>query len=87
MMYGKVQWLNLFMLALEFQGLKFVWWWVTYKRVVRGRDGVEIKSMIDLVLVKRDMDMLRYVQDVRVVKVMGRGLSYHYVVLVKVRLV
>ena len=32
-------------------------------RVARGRDGVEIKSMMDLVLVKRDM--LRYVQDVR----------------------
>ena len=30
-----------------------------YTRVVRGRDGVEIKSLIDLVLVKRDM--LQYV--------------------------
>ena len=29
-----------------------------YTRVAKGRDGVEIKSMIDLVLVKRDM--LRY---------------------------
>ena len=34
---------------------------------LRGRDGVEIKSMIDMVLVK--MDMMRYVQDVRVVSV------------------
>ena len=33
-----------------------------YTRVARGRDGVEIKSMVDLALVKRDM--LRYVQDV-----------------------
>ena len=42
-----------------------------YTRVARGQDGVEVKSMIDLVLVKRDM--LRYVQDVRVVRGMGRG--------------
>ena len=35
-----------------------------YTRVARGRDGVDIKNMIDLVLVK----MLRYVQDVRVVR-------------------
>ena len=54
------------------------WWsfvkgtvWVThfkhisvhkYTRVARGQ-GVEIKSMIDVVLVKRDM--LQYMQDVR----------------------
>ena len=43
--------------------------------MARGRDGVEIKSMIDPALVKRDM--LRYVQDVRAVKWMGRGLSDH----------
>ena len=30
-----------------------------YTRVARGQDGVEVKSMIDLVLVKRDM--LHYV--------------------------
>ena len=41
-----------------------------FARVARGQDGVEIKSMIDLVLVKRDM--LCYVQDVRE---MGQGLS------------
>ena len=35
-----------------------------YTRVTRGRDGVKIKSMIDLMQVKRDV--LRYVQDVRV---------------------
>ena len=35
-----------------------------YTRVAKGQDGVEIKSMIDLVLVKKDM--LRFVQDVRV---------------------
>ena len=40
-----------------------------YTRVARGQDRVERKSMIDLVLVKRDI--LRYVQDVRVVRVMG----------------
>ena len=56
-----------------------------YTRVARGRDDMEIKSMIDLVLVKRDM--LRYLQDVRVVRGMERDLSNHYVVLCKVRLV
>ena len=43
-----------------------------YTRVARGQDGVEIKSMIDLILVKKDV--LRYVQDVRVVRGMERGL-------------
>ena len=56
-----------------------------YTRVVGGRDGVEIKSMIDMVLVKKDM--LRYVHDMRVVRGMERGLSDHHVVLCKVRLV
>ena len=54
-----------------------------YTRVARGIDGVEIKNMIDLVLVKRDM--LRYVQDVRVERGMGRGLSNHHVLLSKVK--
>ena len=40
-----------------------------YTRVAKSQDGVEIKSMVDLVLVKRDM--LRYVQDVRTVRGMG----------------
>ena len=56
-----------------------------YTRVGRGKDRVEVKSMIDLVAVKRDI--LRYVQDVRAVKEMGRGLSDHHVALCKVRLV
>ena len=42
-------------------------------------------SIIDLVLVKKDM--LHYVQDVKAVKGMRRGLSGHHVVLCKVRLV
>ena len=50
-----------------------------------AKTRVEIKSMIDLVLVKRDM--LCYVQDARVVRGMGQGFSDHYVVLCKVRLV
>ena len=37
-----------------------------YTRVVRGHDGVMVKSMIDLVLVKNDM--LRFVQIVTVVR-------------------
>ena len=56
-----------------------------YTRVARGQDGVEVKSMIDLVLVKKGM--LRYVQGVSVVRGMGRDLSDHHVVLCKVKLV
>ena len=55
-----------------------------YTRVARSQDGMEITIRIDLVLVKRDM--LRYVQDVRAVRGIGRGLSDHHVVLCKVRL-
>ena len=40
-----------------------------YTRVTRGQDGVEVKNIIDLVLVKKDM--LRYVRDVRAVRGMG----------------
>ena len=50
-----------------------------------GQDGVKIKSMIDPVLVRRDM--LQYVQDVKMVRRMGRGLSDHHVVPHEVRLV
>ena len=56
-----------------------------YTRVVGGRYGLEIKTMINLVLVKRDM--LRYMKDVRVVRGMGRSLLDLYVVLGKFRLV
>ena len=49
-----------------------------YTRVAKGQDGVEVKSMKDLVLVNEDM--LRYVQDVKEVRGMGRGLSDHHVV-------
>ena len=37
--------------------------------VVRGQDGVEVKTMIDVMLVKRNM--LQYVQDMRNVRGMG----------------
>ena len=53
-----------------------------FTRVARDQEGVDVMSMIDLVMVKKDM--LHYVQDVRV---MRRGLSDHYIVLCKVRLV
>ena len=46
-----------------------------YTKVARGRECVELKSMIDLVLVKKDM--LRYVQNVRMVRGMGRSLLDH----------
>ena len=38
-------------------------------KLARGQDGVEVKSVIDLVLVKEDI--LCYVQDVRAVRGMG----------------
>ena len=41
--------------------------------------------MIDLALVKRNM--MRYVQDVRAVRGMGRDLSDHHVLICKIRLV
>ena len=46
---------------------------------------MEVKSIIDLMLVKKDM--LHFVQDVRAVRGMGQGISDHHVVLCKVRLV
>ena len=54
-------------------------------RVARGQNKVELKSMIDLILVNKEM--LLYVQDMRVVRGMGEGLSDHHVVLFEVRLV
>ena len=47
--------------------------------MARGQDGVEVMSMIDLVLMNKDM--VCYVQDVRAVRGMGQGLSNHHVVL------
>ena len=54
-----------------------------YTKVARDQDGVEVKIMIDMILVKKDM--LRFVQDVRAVRRMGRGILDHNVVLCKVR--
>ena len=56
-----------------------------YAVVARGQDGLEVRSGIDLILVKKDM--LRYVQNVRAVRGIVRGLLDHPVVLCKVRLV
>ena len=56
-----------------------------YTRVARGQDGVEVMTIIDLVLVTKDM--LHYVQDEREVRTMGRSLSDHHVAVCKVRLV
>ena len=53
--------------------------------MARAQDGVEVKSMIDPVLVKKYM--LRYVQDMRAVRRMGQYLLDHHAVLCKVRLV
>ena len=56
-----------------------------YTMVSRGQDGVEVKSMIDLVLEKEDM--LRFVQVMKAMRGMGRGISDYHVVLYKLRLV
>ena len=45
--------------------------------MARDQDRVDIKSMIDIVLMKRDR--LCYVQDVRAVRGIGQGLSDHIV--------
>ena len=52
-----------------------------YISVAREHDGVAVKSMIDLVLVKNDM--LRFIQDVRVVRGVGRVISFHHGVVCK----
>ena len=44
-------------------------------RVARGQNGVKVKSMIDLVLVKKYM--LHFEQDMRAVRGMGQGISDH----------
>ena len=56
-----------------------------YTKVAKGQNGVEVKSMIDLVLVKKHMQ--RYVQDKRAVRGMGRGLSDNHIIPCKARLV
>ena len=56
-----------------------------YTKVAGCQAGVQVKSMIDLMLVK--MDILRYVQYVRSVGGMKRGISDHYIVLCYVGLV
>ena len=43
-----------------------------YTRVARGQHGVEVNSMIDLVLLKKDM--LCFVQVVRTARGMGQGI-------------
>ena len=56
-----------------------------YTRVGTGRDGTEVKSLIDVVLVKKEM--LKYVMDVKSVRGMGMGISDHYIVLCKIKFV
>ena len=51
----------------------------------KGIDGVKVKSMINLVLVKKDM--LHFVQDVRAGRRMGQGIPDHHVILCEFRLV
>ena len=53
--------------------------------MARGQNGVGLKSLIELVLVKKDM--FRFAQDVKAGRRMGRGISNRHVVLCKVRLV
>ena len=53
--------------------------------MVKGKGGVEVKNITDLMLGKKDTQHL--VQDVRAVRGMEQGLSDHHVVLCIVRLV
>ena len=53
--------------------------------MARGQVGVDVKSMIDLVMLKRNI--LQYVQNLRAVRGMGQDLSDHHVVLCKIWLV
>ena len=48
-----------------------------YTMVARGQDGLEVRSIIDLVLVKKDM--LPYLQDMRAVRGMGGSLSNYQI--------
>ena len=52
-----------------------------YTSMSRGQDGVEIMSITDPLLVKEVL--LRYEQDLRSVRGMGRSLSDHHVDYVK----
>ena len=49
------------------------------KQEAKGQDIVEVKTMTDLVLVKKDI--VHYVQDVGIERGMGRGFLEHHVVL------
>ena len=55
-----------------------------YTRVARAQNGVEVKSMIDLM--HGTGELLHYLQDLRGERGMGRCLSGHHVVLCKVTL-
>ena len=55
-----------------------------YTRIGKARDR-EVRSMIDLILVKRDM--LKYLCDVKVVRGLSGDLSDHLIVLCKIRLI
>ena len=52
-------------------------------KVARGQDRVEVMSLIDVVLVKKDL--LHYVQNMRVVRGMGHEVS-HIILLYCVKL-
>ena len=56
-----------------------------YRRMTRGQDGIELMSVIDLMLVKRGM--LKHMQDVKTVRRIARNLSDQSVELYKVKLV
>ena len=56
-----------------------------YAIMARGEDALEVKGMINLVLVKKDI--LISMLDVKIVRGIGRSFSDHHAVLCKVRLV
>ena len=52
-----------------------------YTRVARGQDGVVVKSMIDLVLGRKDM--LRFLLEVRAVRGLEQGIQINMLYCVK----
>lgn len=53
-----------------------------YTRIGVGRDGIDMKSMINLVLMK----VMKHMIDVKSIMVLGMGISNPYTVLFKINL-
>ena len=52
--------------------------------VARGKDGMKFKRIINLVLVNRNR--LKYVYEMKTVRGLGRNISNHSILLIKVKM-